>query len=89
MEVAGILQQLTFACILVYGIEMVLGSITLFPAFMDNQLISGLCLILRHLLSSFHGASRRCTRSIPREMKKPPRQDPYRPTGSAFSRKSP
>ncbi|HOE46706.1 MULTISPECIES: hypothetical protein [Methanothrix] len=38
MKVPGILQQLTVACALVYGIEIVLGIITLLPGIMPNPL---------------------------------------------------
>jgi len=45
MKVPGILQQLTIACVLVYGIEMVLGIITLLPGIVPNPLTAVLCLI--------------------------------------------
>jgi uncharacterized membrane protein HdeD (DUF308 family) len=45
MKVPGILQQLTIACVLVYGIEIVLGAITLLPGIMPNPLTAVLCLI--------------------------------------------
>jgi hypothetical protein len=46
MKVPGILQQLTIACVLVYGIELVLGIITLLPGIVTNPLTAVLCLIL-------------------------------------------
>jgi len=45
MKVPGILQQLTIACVLVYGIELVLGIITLLPGIVPNPLTAVLCLI--------------------------------------------
>ena len=45
MKVPGILQQLTIACVLVYGIELVLGIITLLPGIIPNPLSAVLCLI--------------------------------------------
>ncbi|MDD1709470.1 MAG: hypothetical protein LUQ37_01010 [Methanoregulaceae archaeon] len=45
MKVPGILQQLTIACVLVYGIEVVLGIITLLPGIVPNPLTAVLCLI--------------------------------------------
>jgi hypothetical protein len=45
MKVPGILQQLTIACVLVYGIELVLGIITLVPGIVPNPLTAVLCLI--------------------------------------------
>ncbi|HNY89427.1 MAG TPA: hypothetical protein PK154_03035 [Methanoregulaceae archaeon] len=45
IKVPGILQQLTIACILVYGIEMMLGIITLLPGIIPNLLTAILCLI--------------------------------------------
>jgi uncharacterized membrane protein HdeD (DUF308 family) len=38
MKIPGILQQLTIACVLVYGIEIVLGIITLLPGIIPNSL---------------------------------------------------
>jgi hypothetical protein len=46
MKVPGILQQLTITCILVYGIEIVLGIITFLPGLVANQVTAVLCLIL-------------------------------------------
>ncbi len=46
MKVPGILQQLTIACVLVYGIELLLGIITLLPGIVPNTLTAVLCLIL-------------------------------------------
>jgi uncharacterized membrane protein HdeD (DUF308 family) len=45
MKMPGILQQLTVACVLVYGIEIALGIITLFPGIMPNPLTAVLLLI--------------------------------------------
>jgi hypothetical protein len=45
MKVPGILQQLTIACVLVYGIELLLGIITLLPGILPNTLTAVLCLI--------------------------------------------
>jgi len=45
MKVPGILQQLTVACTLVYGIETVLGIVTLLPGIMPNPLTAVLLLI--------------------------------------------
>ncbi len=45
MKVPGILQQLTIACVLVYGIELLLGIITLLPGIVPNPLTAVLCLI--------------------------------------------
>ena len=45
MKVPGILQQLTIACVLVYGIELFLGIITLLPGIVPNSLTALLCLI--------------------------------------------
>jgi len=45
MKIPGILQQLTVACVLVYGIEIVLGIITLLPGIMPNPLTAVLLLI--------------------------------------------
>jgi hypothetical protein len=45
MKVPGILQQLTIACVLVYGIELALGIITLLPGIVPNPLTAVLCLI--------------------------------------------
>jgi hypothetical protein len=45
MKVPGILQQLTIACALVYGIEIVLGIITLLPGIVPNPLTAVLLLI--------------------------------------------
>ncbi len=45
MKVPGILQQLTVACALVYGIEIVLGIITLLPGIMPNPLTAVFLLI--------------------------------------------
>jgi len=45
MKVPGILQQLTIACVLVYGIEVVLGIITLLPGIIPNPMTAVLCLI--------------------------------------------
>jgi uncharacterized membrane protein HdeD (DUF308 family) len=45
MKGHGILQQLTVACALVFGIEIVLGIITFLPGIMPNPLIAVLLLI--------------------------------------------
>jgi hypothetical protein len=45
MKVPGILQQLTIACVLVYGIELFLGVITLLPGIVPNAVTAVLCLI--------------------------------------------
>jgi hypothetical protein len=45
MKVPGILQQLTIACVLVYGIELLLGIITLLPGILPNTLTAVLCII--------------------------------------------
>jgi hypothetical protein len=45
MKVPGILKQLTIACVLVYGIEIILGIITLLPGIVQNPLTAVLCLI--------------------------------------------
>ncbi|MFB3765135.1 MAG: hypothetical protein ACE14P_07785 [Methanotrichaceae archaeon] len=45
MKVPGILQQLTFACALVYSIEVVLGVITFLPDIMPSSLTAVLLLI--------------------------------------------
>ena len=44
MKVPGILQQLTIACILVYGTELILGMITLLPGFVPSPVTAVLCL---------------------------------------------
>ena len=45
MKIPGILQQLTVACILVFGIEAVLGIVTLLPGIIPDQVTAVLCLI--------------------------------------------
>ncbi|MCP1392661.1 MAG: DUF308 domain-containing protein [Methanothrix sp.] len=45
VKVSGILQQLTVACVLVYGIEIALGIITFLPGIMPNLLTAMLLLI--------------------------------------------
>jgi hypothetical protein len=45
MKIPGILQQLTIACVLVYGIELFLGIITLLPGIVPNPVTAVLCLI--------------------------------------------
>jgi uncharacterized membrane protein HdeD (DUF308 family) len=45
MRVSGILQKLTVACALVYGIEIVLGIVTLLPGIVPNTLTAELLLI--------------------------------------------
>jgi len=46
MKIPGVLQQLTVACVLVYGIEIVLGIITLLPGIMPNSLTAVLLLAI-------------------------------------------
>lgn len=57
MKVPGILQQLTVACALVYGIEIVLGIITLLPGIMPNPLTAVFFSSLGQACSSLPGAS--------------------------------
>lgn len=45
MKVPGILQQLTIACVIVYGTEIVLGAITLLPGVMPNPMTAAVCLL--------------------------------------------
>jgi uncharacterized membrane protein HdeD (DUF308 family) len=45
MKVPGILQKLTVACALVYGIEIVLGIVTLLPGIMPNSPTAVLLLV--------------------------------------------
>jgi hypothetical protein len=45
MKVAGILQQLTVACAIIYWVEIVLGIITLLPGIMPNLLTAVLLLV--------------------------------------------
>lgn len=46
LKIPGILQHLTVACILVYGIEVVLGIVTLLPGIMPDQVTAVFCLII-------------------------------------------
>lgn len=63
MKVPGILQELTAACALVYGIEILLGIITLRPGIMPNPLTAVFLLIfgtsLFFLARCIHKATRR------------------------------
>jgi uncharacterized membrane protein HdeD (DUF308 family) len=45
MKTPGILQQLTIACVLVYGIEILLGIITLLPGIIPNSLTVALLIV--------------------------------------------
>jgi hypothetical protein len=66
LKVPGILQQLTIACALVYGIEIVLGIITLLPGIIPNPLTAVLLLIfgisLLYLAWCIHVTNRRYRR---------------------------
>ncbi len=76
MKIPGILQQLTAACVLVYGIEIVLGIITLLPGIMPNSMTAVLLLIfgasLFFLARCIHIATRQYSSTREKMLPNPP-----------------
>jgi hypothetical protein len=81
MKVPGILQQLTIACALVYGIEIVLGIITLLPGIVPNPLTAVLLLIFGVSLFSLAWCIHIANRQYRRETEKPVSPAPPSKTG--------
>ena len=79
MKVPGILQQLTVACAVVYGIEVVLGIITLLPGIVPNPLTAVILVIfgagIFFLAWCIHEANRQYRPGNEKKVPPPPRSE--------------
>ncbi len=79
MKVPGILQQLTVACAVVYGIELVLGIVTLLPGIVPNPLTAVILVIfgagIFFLAWCIHEANRQYRPGNEKKVPPPPRSE--------------